>query len=57
MFSSYRVIQYYIKLKMQGVPKRFINKVNIPYYNMYTSFWDTLYIKLKKDRRLLSSGL
>jgi hypothetical protein len=24
--------------------KRCIYKVNIPYYNVYTSFWDTLYI-------------
>jgi hypothetical protein len=30
---------------IQGVPKRRIHKVNIPYYNVYTSFWDTLYIQ------------
>jgi hypothetical protein len=29
---------------IQSVPKRCIHKVNIPYYNVYTSFWDTLYI-------------
>jgi hypothetical protein len=28
------------------VPKICIHKVNIPYYNVYTSFWDTLYYKL-----------
>jgi hypothetical protein len=28
---------------IQGVPKRYIHKVNIPYYNVYTPFWDTLY--------------
>jgi hypothetical protein len=28
---------------IQGVPKRSIHKVNIPYYNVYTSFLDTLY--------------
>jgi hypothetical protein len=27
---------------MQGIPKRCIHKVNIPYYNVYASFWDTL---------------
>jgi hypothetical protein len=36
LFNKQRVIQ--------GVPKRYIHKVNIPYYNVYTSFWDTLYI-------------
>jgi hypothetical protein len=29
---------------IQSVPKRCIHKVNILYYNVYTSFWDTLYI-------------
>jgi hypothetical protein len=24
--------------------KMYTHKVNIPYYNVYTSFWDTLYI-------------
>jgi hypothetical protein len=27
-----------------SVPKICIHKANIPYYNVYTSFWDTLYI-------------
>jgi hypothetical protein len=27
-------------IKKQGVPKRCTHKVNIPYYNLYTSFWD-----------------
>jgi hypothetical protein len=31
-------------LNVQGVPKRCIHKVNIPYYNVYTSFWDVLYV-------------
>jgi type III secretory pathway component EscS len=26
------------------IQKRCIHKVNIPYYNVYTSFWNTLYI-------------
>jgi hypothetical protein len=26
-----------------GVPKRCTHKVSIPYYNVYTFFWDTLY--------------
>jgi hypothetical protein len=29
---------------IQSVPKRCIHKVNIPYYNVYASFWDTLYL-------------
>jgi hypothetical protein len=29
---------------IQSVPKRCIHKVNIPFCNVYTSFWDTLYI-------------
>jgi hypothetical protein len=33
-------------ISIQSVPKRCIQKVNIPYCNVYTSFWDTLYIDL-----------
>jgi hypothetical protein len=33
----------HLQLKIQSVPKRCIHKVNIPYYNVYISFWDTLY--------------
>jgi hypothetical protein len=30
--------------KIQGVPKKmYTHRVNIPYYNVYTSSWDTLY--------------
>jgi hypothetical protein len=32
------------KFQIQDEPKRCIHKVNIPYYNVYTSFWDILYI-------------
>jgi hypothetical protein len=28
---------------IQSVPNKCIHKVNIPYYNVYTSFWDTPY--------------
>jgi hypothetical protein len=35
-----------IDLHKQSVPKICIHKVNIPYYNLYTSFWDILYVKL-----------
>jgi hypothetical protein len=37
-------IYIFINIYIQGVPKRCIHKVNIPYYNVYTSFWDTLYM-------------
>jgi hypothetical protein len=37
--SVYRETAY-----IQGVPKRCIHKANIPYYNVYTTFWDTLYV-------------
>jgi hypothetical protein len=33
---------------IQSVPKRCIHKVNIPYYNVFSSFWDILYIMLTK---------
>jgi hypothetical protein len=33
----------FLVFRIQGVPKRYIHKVNIPYYNVHTSFWDTLY--------------
>jgi hypothetical protein len=35
------------KAYIQCVPKRCIHKVNILYYNVYTSFWDTLYNQSK----------
>jgi hypothetical protein len=35
---------YFCCIYMQGVPKRCIHKVNIPYCNVFLSFWDTLYI-------------
>jgi hypothetical protein len=34
---------YRMFLNYTGVPKRCIH-VNIPYYNVYTYFWDTLYV-------------
>jgi hypothetical protein len=33
-----------VHINVQSVPKRCIHKVNIPYYNVYTSFWDILYL-------------
>jgi hypothetical protein len=38
---------WFIRL-IQSVPKRCIHKVNIPYYNVYTTFWDTLYMVKSK---------
>jgi hypothetical protein len=36
---------YYMKTDYTECPKKdVIHKVNIPYYNVYTSFWDTLYL-------------
>jgi hypothetical protein len=35
------LICMYVTIHIQSVPKRCIHKVNIPYYNVYTSFWDT----------------
>jgi hypothetical protein len=40
-----------------GVPKRFIHKVNIPYYNVYTFFWDALYFKLTIKSYLVHRGV
>jgi hypothetical protein len=37
---------------LQCVPKRCIHKVNIPYYNVYTSFWATLYILINTITRI-----
>jgi hypothetical protein len=33
---------YFVYILYTGSPKKCIHKVNIP-YNVYTSFWDTLY--------------
>jgi hypothetical protein len=42
--NHYIYIYIYVCVCIQNVPKRCIHKVNIPYYNVYTSFWDNLYI-------------
>jgi hypothetical protein len=36
---------FIVKWLQTGCPKKmYTHKVNIPYYNVYTSFWDILYI-------------
>jgi hypothetical protein len=48
--SEYRPIFH-----VQSVPKKmYTRKVNIPYYNVYTSFWDTLYSFEQKKLRATS---
>jgi hypothetical protein len=45
-YQIYRYISIKIRSKQKytGCPKKmYTHKVNIPYYNVYTSFWDTLY--------------
>jgi hypothetical protein len=43
-------------INIQTVPKRCIHKVNIPYYNVYTSFWAGVW-KLGGIRRGWEKGI
>jgi hypothetical protein len=46
-YSSTNVmVQQILFLLQTGCPKKmYTHKVKIPYYNVYTSFWDTLYTR------------
>jgi hypothetical protein len=54
MFVFQIAVQFLLLSKIQNVPKRCIYKINIPYYNVYASFWDTLYSREWNPRYAIS---